>query len=290
MRVTLLHNPGAGDGSDPEALVRVLEAAGHDVRYCSSKEKREKRDKALARPAALVVAAGGDGTVGTAARTLAGRKVPLTVLPLGTANNIATSFGIVGEAERLVEAWPRWRKRPHDMGRAEWGDDHDELFMESCGGGLFADVMRRAEKQGLDDQVRDDAMEDALELLDRLAQDAPPRRWDLEVGDEVSRQELIAVEVMLIPLIGPNIRLASSAVGDGKFTVVQIDDGHRDTLRDVIRSLQRTERPRATLPAELASSAELKGDGPMHIDGELVEHHGRIELSVLRGALTVLRP
>jgi YegS/Rv2252/BmrU family lipid kinase len=42
----------------------------------------------------LIVAAGGDGTVGTAADDLAGTGAVLGVLPLGTANDLARSIGI----------------------------------------------------------------------------------------------------------------------------------------------------------------------------------------------------
>jgi diacylglycerol kinase family enzyme len=46
--------------------------------------------------------AGGDGTAANAARTVAGRAIPLAVLPLGTANNIARSLGYVGSIEELI--------------------------------------------------------------------------------------------------------------------------------------------------------------------------------------------
>ena len=63
MRITLIHNPVSGRrrGTSARSLERLLEDAGHEVRYQSSKEKGFKR--ALKEPADLVVVAGGDGTV-----------------------------------------------------------------------------------------------------------------------------------------------------------------------------------------------------------------------------------
>lgn len=61
----------------------------------------------------VIVAAGGDGTVSTAARAVAGRDIPVAILPLGTANNIARSLGIEGSIPhpraRLARAARKYR-------------------------------------------------------------------------------------------------------------------------------------------------------------------------------------
>src|SRR5438067_1635676 len=115
MRVTLLHNPKAGRGHPTGAeLTELIRAAGHKVRYRSTKEGKYPR--VLDAPADLVVAAGGDGTIRKVAVRLVGRGVPLTIIPLGTANNIATSLGICGPPAELVAGWPRARRRKLDVG------------------------------------------------------------------------------------------------------------------------------------------------------------------------------
>ena len=61
MRLTLIHNPQAGDESrSADVLREMLADAGYDV-TCESTKKAWK--KALKRPTDLAVAAGGDGTV-----------------------------------------------------------------------------------------------------------------------------------------------------------------------------------------------------------------------------------
>ena len=38
MKITLIHNPGAGGGQDVDALVELIAEAGHEVRHRSTKE------------------------------------------------------------------------------------------------------------------------------------------------------------------------------------------------------------------------------------------------------------
>src|SRR5438309_10222651 len=101
MRVTLMHNPKAGDAEHGgKQLMTALAKAGHHATYQSTKKSDYK--KALKKPTDLVLAAGGDGTVGKSARRLIGSGSPLGVLPLGTANNLARSLGSIASAKECV--------------------------------------------------------------------------------------------------------------------------------------------------------------------------------------------
>ena len=82
MRVTLIHNPGAGRQEyDERALLKLLRRAGHKPRYQSSKDKGW--DRVLDKRADLVVVVGGDGTVAGVTRRMVRREVPLAILPAG---------------------------------------------------------------------------------------------------------------------------------------------------------------------------------------------------------------
>src|SRR5260221_3875158 len=141
VRITLIHNPGAGrqHADDAAKLEKFLRDHGHEVRYQSAKEDGWKR--ALKKPADLVVVAGGDGTVGKVARRMVGRGVPVGVLPSGTANNIARTLGLLDRPfEELVRAWERPRRVKLDVGIAAgpWGERY---FIEGVGAGLFASLL-----------------------------------------------------------------------------------------------------------------------------------------------------
>ena len=154
MHITLMHNPNAGSGNTSwKELVREFERAGHDVVYHSTKSK--KLGRALESPGDAVVIAGGDGAVRKIALRLIGRNVPVGILSMGTANNIAKALGVDGSIKKLIRGLEKARKVKVDVGvvRGPWGD---LPFLEGVGVGAFPRMMsHRAvdEKKGVRDAV-----------------------------------------------------------------------------------------------------------------------------------------
>ncbi len=139
MRLTLFHNPSAGDKEHTQKrLIKMLRKGGHTVEY--QNVKAGDFSIALAFPGDLVVCAGGDGTVRKLGLALLGRATPLAILPLGTANNIARSLGIQDETKKLIARIPTARRTLFDAGvvNGPWGRT---AFLESFGLGLFPRVL-----------------------------------------------------------------------------------------------------------------------------------------------------
>ena len=230
MRVLLLHNPSAGDDDhEPKSLVRVVEAAGHEVRWKSVKEPGW--EAALDEPADLVAVAGGDGTVRKVFSGLAGKSILATTLPVGTANNIARSLGVEQEEpESLVRGWASGRTRACDVGSlSAYGET--VTFVESCGGGLFADLLLRAHDDPPDKVETDDKVELGLKVLQRAAADARPRPWRVRLDEHELAEDLVGLEVMNVRDAGPQIPLAPEAdPGDGLLDVVALRAGDAEAL------------------------------------------------------------
>ena len=288
MRVTILYNPAAGDEEHSDRwLRRLVENAGHRAKLYVIEDG--EFEEALERPADLIVAAGGDGTVSRVAASLAGRGVPLAIVPLGIANNISTSLGVGGDAAGLVPGWPLARRRRLDVGEVQgpWGRTR---FVESCGIGLLTRLM------SLEIADHIDNVGDARALLRRLTADAAPVHWRVELDGEDVSGEYLLVEVMNIPTVGPNLRLAPSAdSADGLLDVVLAGEGERAALLDYLDVREPVEPPCLPLRRARRIALVCEPDG-LHVDdapqpaevgsGPSV----RVEIALLPDGVTVLVP
>lgn len=272
MRVTLLHNPTAGDEEHRrERLLKALAEAGHEAIYQSTKE--DGWTDVLERPADLVVAAGGDGTMDKVFCALAGGSVPVAVLPLGSANNVARTLGISPEkpTPELVRSWQAAGRRLFDIGEVRMADEALQ-FVECMGGGIFGDVLVRSGQQ--DEELSADEKKGlGLDLLETAIRDAPARVWELELDGESLTGEFLAVEVMNVREIGPNVPLAPDAdPSDGLLDLALVAAGDREGLAAYLRERE----PDHHLPPPALRRARGRRlrirfpEGcPVHIDDEL---------------------
>ncbi|WFE26688.1 diacylglycerol kinase family protein [Solwaraspora sp. WMMD791] len=101
-------------------------------------ELERNLDEAVGLAPDLLVAGGGDGTIGAAARLLAHRDIALGLLPLGTTNNFARTLGIPLDLDAAVGVITEGKVIDVDLGLAG-----DLPFANHVGIGLSADVMLR---------------------------------------------------------------------------------------------------------------------------------------------------
>jgi len=190
MRILLLHNPEAGDRKhSSKQLMTSLTKYDHQA-FCESIKDRDWK-KAFEKPVDLVIAAGGDGTVRKTACRLMDTRIPLAILPLGTANNLARSLGFIGSVDEILQSLHSGKGRPFDVGVAH-SSSRREYFFEAAGGGLFADyfpVAKANEKKGASPE---DELNAHLSLLHELAVNYSARQWKLSIaGKDISGRYIL---------------------------------------------------------------------------------------------------
>jgi diacylglycerol kinase family enzyme len=275
MKVTLIYNPGAGVDEQPTCneLLALIRKAGHDVTPLSL--THERWEEALQQPVDLAAVAGGDGTTGQIAKQLIGRHVPIAVIPVGTANNVAKNLGLAGRPlDQWIGGWSSARRVKLDMGVAAgpWGS---KCFVEGMGIGLFTGTMSRLDASGnieiahLDDPEQ--KMTSVLEILQRRLEHYPAQRLELTLDGESVSGDYFLLEMMNTRLVGPNLFLAPDAdPGDGFLDVVFLPKAERHRFRRYLRNGIKGKMSPPDLAVRRAREIRMEWTGfAVHIDDEV---------------------
>ena len=156
----IIYNPLAGPyhvEAEVEVARRFWAARGWTVKMCATQAPGHA--VVLARQAVeegcqMVLAAGGDGTIGQIAQGMAGSRTLFAVLPTGTANAFAKLLNLVPstlmgalDLERVCQQLAAGKVQAIDLGRAHISDSPAEghCFISWAGAGLDGCVIGRVE-------------------------------------------------------------------------------------------------------------------------------------------------
>ena len=102
LEALLIYNPQAGGSADDEAayLQAELSKLGYEPVYRAT-QCEEDLDLIMPQAKGIVVVVGGDGTLlAVTTRMFSEPRVPIILLPNGTANNVGRALGIEGSQSR----------------------------------------------------------------------------------------------------------------------------------------------------------------------------------------------
>jgi diacylglycerol kinase family enzyme len=278
MKAVLFHNPKSGKkGQGKDEVLAALKLADHSARYVSTKSDDLKKELAEA-DADFVVVAGGDGTVAEVIANLGNRKLPIGILPMGTANNIARSLEIGGEPQVLVESWNLEKTRRLDVGVIDgtWGKSP---FVESFGLGLLPDMILKANKKSKGKGALN--LKQGRELLRQLTHDA--KRLDLKImiDGKALDGEWLGVEVMNIPFTGPGLHLAPKAdFSDGMLELVCFEKKQADELCEWFDAPAERAPPALTRRGKLITLTWK--DAPHRVDDESSKAEDKTKVVTIR--------
>jgi diacylglycerol kinase family enzyme len=126
---------------DREEVRRLFEAEELDVEFVTGDSLEDAAKAALNRRPAMIVAAGGDGTVSAVARAAVGTGVPLGILPLGTLNHFARDLGIPSALPAAIAV----------LAAGEWadvdvGEVNGTVFVNNSSIGLYPRLVHLRER------------------------------------------------------------------------------------------------------------------------------------------------
>src|SRR6188472_3487164 len=140
-RALLIINGNSRSGSDAKAqVIEGMHRLRIDpiLRECSSREELSPLIVKEGAQADMVVIGGGDGTLNAAAAGLAELKLPLGILPMGTANDLARTLKIPQDLKSALEIIADGRIRSIDVGIV-----NDVMFFNVASIGLSAELAEK---------------------------------------------------------------------------------------------------------------------------------------------------
>jgi diacylglycerol kinase (ATP) len=296
MRVLLIHNPQAGGADDDtDELIGHIVGAGHEIEYGKTQPDWLH---GLDKGPDMIAVVGGDGTVAQIARDLQ-RPIPIGLLPMGTANNIANSLGIADIAfPELVAGWGRASWQPFDVGVAKgpWGTFR---FLESVGAGLLSETMAAIEHGQASHVNEIEHTEERIAAAFVVFRDTllqmPSSHFGLTLDGEDLTGEYLLVEALNFGAAGPNLQLARHAnYSDGLLDLVLVEEHRRRLLCDELELFRSDPVQAPTLRVHRGHRLEVRCKQCLvHLDDQLwTEATGEVtmEVSIDPGALTFLVP
>ena len=216
--IRVLVNPKAGskgailtNGATTADVEAALEALGltADIHETSSEEEAIRlAAEAASEGYGTVVAAGGDGTIGSVATELLGSSTALGVLPGGTIMNIGRMLGIPRDLPGAVAVLACGLIRRIDVGKAR-----GKPFFEVASVGMNAAVFREVQRGESGDRL---SIARAIWVAFRYR----PARMRIELDDKVVATRALAVTVANGPYTGAGMTVAPSArLDDGRFDI-----------------------------------------------------------------------
>lgn len=135
----VIYNPTAGRGTGAQLFAEAQRLLGKNFEWIPT--RRPGHAEELAKEAAtrykLIVAMGGDGTVGDVCRGIVGADATLGILPVGTGNDLARNLGLKLELAESVATILGGAVRKIDVGTI-----NGKTFINNCGTGFDAQVMK----------------------------------------------------------------------------------------------------------------------------------------------------
>ena len=312
LHAAIVYNPVKVDLDELRAAVAAEEARsgwGPTRWYETSEDDPGARvtSHALATGPAVVISAGGDGTVRAVAEGLLGADTPLALLPSGTGNLLARNLGLpLNDVEASIRAAFGGASRAVDVAIAE---------LEDAGGGRSQQVFLVMAGVGLDADMSENTSSEAKRRIGWLAYVTPIAgsifahrlsrvRYRIDAGPPQSARAHTIIVGNCGTLTGNMLLLPEAVIDDGLLDVVMLRPkgrmgwaaiagrltvqgvAHRSRLGR--RMIRRTPDPRGLAYAQgTRFDVEFESERSVELDGDSFGPIKRARITIDPGALRV---
>lgn len=224
-RAVLLTSADSGAAEDLDDALVVLDRAGFTIeKQIAVEDLAELRALLVAAgdDPPLVIAAGGDGTVGAAADAVTDTPAVLGVIPLGTSNDVARSLGVPPDAQEAAQALVDGQVTAVDVGQLTVRDGTPRTFMNAATIGLNVAFAELATTSRMRERFGGLTYPVAAAVAVRRH---VPFQCVIEHDGIRQRLELVHLSVSNAPIFGGvlGIRVPGASITDGLLDVIAIE-------------------------------------------------------------------
>lgn len=289
MKILLVTNPAAGgmDHSDTiEKMIETVREKGLEPKIFLTNGKNDetalRQVVETVKPARILVG-GGDGTIRMAASVLIPFKIPMGVVPMGSANGLATALGIPADPIEAVErAMTSTRVRPMDM--LEFNGKHLCIHLGDIGvNALMVKKYHEANERGM--------MGYAKNLLSSI-QESQLLRISIETSEGLkTTKEGYMMSFANANMYGTGVQISEGSVSDGRFEICNVERLALDSAIKAGLTILNVFVDKDMFSDVIScKEAEIKIDKKTHfqIDGEYMGMVDHLHIKVLPSTIKML--
>ena len=295
IRAKLIANPGAGNvllaASRFEQVTSFLMEAGVKVDVAFARPKKEAipiAQKAVKDGYDVVIAMGGDGTIGAVIRGIAGSKARLGIIPAGTENDIARALGIPEDLKEACAIIAAGNTRKVDLGCITTKDRKNHYFFMMIAIGLTATLYPMV------NDVPNGKFGGVMEAIKTILKYKPNPTVNLTLDDDSK----IEVESMLVtitntPVTGIKNLVAPDASMDDGLLDISVYPGFSkaELLNYFIKTANEGTTPDGRIQRYRAKKIKVKTSPKLDISSEgIIVGKGTAWIKLLPGAMRVIAP
>jgi diacylglycerol kinase (ATP) len=288
MKVLLVVNPVAG-GTDHSETIKGLQTTasyrGFQTELLLTKgENDEQRLIRYIEKFApdRVIAGGGDGTIRMVAKNLIPYKTTFGILPLGSANGLATALGIPKDpAEAFESILQATRVRNMDMLR--FNDEHYCIHVADIG--VNALIVKKYEESG-----ERGMLGYAKHLLGSI-QETPQMQVIIRTPDGITTKTGYMMAFANANKYGTGVHISEGSVSDGKFEICNVESIALDAAIKAGLTILNVFVDKDMFSDVISCrEAEIEVDQKTHfqIDGEYMGMIDHLKIEILPGTVNLL--
>ncbi|MEO6865335.1 MAG: diacylglycerol kinase family protein [Gemmatimonadaceae bacterium] len=276
-------------GTAPAAKRALEEVGGFEIHAVRPDQLESSIRETMASAPARILIAGGDGSVGTAARVVCGSDTELAILPGGTLNHFARDHGIPTDLDRAASAAAKG-----ESARADVAYVGDRLFLNTSSVGAYVAYVRLRDRAKKYVGYRIASLVAAVRIFVSMH----PVALELTVDGEKRKYSTPVVFIGVgeretqSPLLG-------NRVPGGRHCLHVIVVRERRAARLLVvaldaatRGLDRLSRT-PELDSFMVDSCVIKLDGRRHhvaVDGEIIRGTLTLDYRLAKGTLKIVVP